>query len=457
MRALKLPHKRQAWLCLALLCSACMYFYWGRIPHDSELTPAPVGSIRAKPLTDLFQPWFGSRELFLHHLDPYGPAVTREIQVAFYGRELNLSEVAEAQRFAFAYRFSYPLYVVFFFAPTIGMQFRTAQIVVWCLLAAVTAWSVLLWLRAVEIRLSVVALVAFYAVVMTSLPVMQGLNLRQPGLLVAALIAGAAASAVSGRLFLAGALLALATIKPQLALLPIAWFGLWVSGEWRLRRNVVWGFAAILAALVISSEFFLPAWPMRFLGALRAYATYAGGGSNVGMFLPGRLKWLVCALIAFATASFCWRERGRRADSVSFALALALVLDLSVLTMPTVIAPYNYVLLLPAALLVIGHWNGLWAGTIATRAAAAFCCTLALLPWLLAVVFTLGQSVWPGRLVALRSVPAFAGLGLPFAAFGLLFLLRRMAAPASKRISVGPDSGGAELQDSTICKDQFCG
>lgn len=457
MRARKLPYKRQAWLCFALLCSACMYFYWGRIPHDSEWTPAPTGSIRAKSLTDLFQPWFASRELFLHHRDPYGPEATREIQVAFYGRELDPTEVTEAHRFALAYRFAYPLYIVFLLAPTIGMQFRTAQIVVWWFLAAVTAFSVLLWLRALQMRLSGIALVSLFAVVMTSLPVMQGLNLRQAGLLVAALIAGTAAAAVSGRLFLAGALLALATIKPQLAVLPIAWFGLWVLAEWRQRRNLVWGFAAMLAGLVISSEFFLPAWPMHFLGALRAYATYAGGGSYVGMLLPGRLQWLVCAVVALIAGSFCWRARGARADSVSFALALALVLDLSVLIMPTVIAPYNHVLLLPAALLVIGLWKELCAGTVATRAATAFCCTLALLPWLLTLVFTLGQSVWPRRLLILQFIPAYTGLGLPFAALGLLVLLRRRAEPPSKWISVRLDGGSSKLQESSIFKDQSCG
>jgi hypothetical protein len=455
-----MPQKRQVWLSLALLCSACMYFYRSRLPRDSDVTPAPVASIRAKSLTDLFQPWFGSRELLLHHRDPYGPDVTREIQTAFFGRELKLSPAGDLNRaptFALAYRFAYPLYIVFFLAPTIGMEFRSAQVVVWWFLAAVTAWSVLLWVRAGRIRLSVIALIALFAVVMTSLPVMQGLDLRQPGLLVAVLLAAAAAAAVSGRLFLSGSLLALATIKPQLAMLPIVWFGLWVSGEWRQRRSMVWGFATMLAFLVISAACFLPDWPVRFLDALRAYAAYSGGSSYVGMFLPAAMQWWVCALGAWVTASFCWRARESGADSVSFTLALALVLNLSVLIMPTVIAPYNHVLLLPAGLLVIGHWKELWAGTIVTRIFAAFCCALAILPWPLAVFFTLGRVVSEGGSPTLRTVPAYAGLGLPFAGFGLLYLLRRIVEPPSKWISVRPDSDNSKLQESTIFKDQSCG
>jgi hypothetical protein len=437
-----------------------MYFYRSQLPHDSDVTPVAISSIKAKPLTDLFQPWFGAREVLLHHRDPYGPDVTREIQMAFFGRELNSPEagnLAESQRFALAYRFAYPLYVVFFVAPTIGMDFHSAQIVVWWFLAAVTALSVLLWLSVVRVHLSVSESVALFAVVLTSPPVSQGLNLRQPGLLVAALLAGAAAAAVSERLLLAGALLALSTIKPQLALLPIAWFGLWVFAEWRQRRSLAWGFASMLAVLVFSSVCFLPDWPIRFLAALHAYATYTGGPSYIGMLLPGGMQWLVCGLGALATASFCWRARGSRADSVAFAFALAIVLDLSVWIMPTVIAPYNHVLLLPAALLVIGHWKELWSGTITSRIVAVFCGALAALPWLLAVLFTVGQVVSPRGLSTLQSVPAYAEIGLPFAAFGLLFLLRRLAEPAPKWTSGRLDSGRSELRESNVVKDQFCG
>jgi hypothetical protein len=123
-----------------------------------------------------------------------------------------------------------------------------------------------------------------------------------------------------------------------------------------------------------------------------------------------------------------------------------------------VIAPYNHVLLLPAALLAIGHWRELWTRTIATRVIAVFCCALAVLPWLLALLFTLAKVVSGGGFSTLRSVPAYAELGLPFAAFGLLFLLRLLAEPPSgKGINVRPDSGSSELEEWIILKDQFSG
>jgi hypothetical protein len=51
-----MPPKRQVWLGLALLCAACMYFNRSQLRHDSDITPVAIGSIKAKPLTDLFQP-----------------------------------------------------------------------------------------------------------------------------------------------------------------------------------------------------------------------------------------------------------------------------------------------------------------------------------------------------------------------------------------------------------------
>ena len=425
--ALRSLAKRQAWLCVALLTSVLMSLFWSRLPHDFATPPASIGFPRARPLTDLFQPWFAARELLLHHRDPYGPDVTREIQIAFYGKELgalDAGERSDQRRFALAYRFAYPLYVLLFLAPTVSMQFPTAQAVVWWALAAVTTLSVPLWLRTFGIRLPLGHLIALCAVVLTSLPIMQGLNLRQLGLLAASLIAGAAASVVSGHLFLGGALLALATIKPQLSLLAIAWFALWVCAKWRQRQALAWGFSTTLAALVLASEILLPGWVRGFQGALFDYANHAGATSFIGMLLPFPLRWLVFALGGFMAVSR-WRARRLPADSVSFALSLALVLALTTLVMPTVVAPYNHVMLLPTALLVMSRWSELWAGNAATRIASAFFCAVALLPWPLVLICTLTATVSQAQATMVASLPLYAGLGLPLAALGLLVLLRR--------------------------------
>jgi hypothetical protein len=400
--------------------------------------------MRAKPLTDLFQPWYASRELLLHDRDPYGPEVTREIQVAFYGKELNETVGIDGsgdQRFALAYRFAYPLYIVFLVAPVVWMPFPDAQIVVLWFLALVTALSVLLWFHVMRKWMPAAGLVGLCALVLTSLPVMQGLNLRQPALLVAGLIAAAAASTVSGHLFLAGAMLALATIKPQVALLPIAWFVLWTSSEWKQRQALVWGLVVTLTALLLASQFLLPGWLMRFPGALQDYARYTGGASLIGMLLPTGLRWLVLGLVVWVTTGFCWRARKQPANADLFAPALALVLNISVMVMPTVFASYNQVLLIPAAILIAESWNRLWQRGVVVRAASSILATVALLPWLL-VILTLVPTIVRGRAATVSWAPAFAGLGVPFAVFGLLVLLSRASDPAPVALSLNKQTCG---------------
>ena len=169
---------------------------------------------------------------------PTGLDVSREIQIAYYGRALDPSVATDRLD---QERFAYPLYVIFFMLPTVFLEFNTVRIIAWWFLAAATIVSVWLWLRYLRIRISVFAGIAIFALALSSLPVLQGLSLLQLGLLVAAFVAAAAACAADGRLFLAGMLLALATIKPQMCVLPIAWFAIWCFGGWRAAKVFILG------------------------------------------------------------------------------------------------------------------------------------------------------------------------------------------------------------------------
>ena len=109
-----------------LLCSANMWWYWSRLPRVAFVLMKSTETIRPNGLTDLYPSWYGSRELLLHHRNPYGVEVSREIQVAFYGKVLDSNiphEPRDQQRFA------YPLYVALFLAPTVNMQFNTVRVI----------------------------------------------------------------------------------------------------------------------------------------------------------------------------------------------------------------------------------------------------------------------------------------------------------------------------------------
>jgi hypothetical protein len=402
--------KRTARLLILLLGSACLYFYWSRVPQNIDAMSPPVTQ-KSHPLTDLYPRWYGTRELLLHHRDPYGTAVTGEIQLAYGGKEQ---------------RFAYPLYVILFVAPTIGMQFHTAQTVFWWFLAVAAVLGVALWLSVLDLPLSVSDRVALFVTVFFSVPVLQGLSLLQLGLLVATLLGGAAAAAYSGHLLLAGMLLALATIKPPLSLLAACWFGLWVTGDWRHRRPLLWGFAATMAVLILATEALVPGWLFRYPSVIAAYARYTDSSPLISVFSPSSFRWPITVASIVAAALFCWRVRRQPATSIHFIFALAFVLTLTVMIIPTALPPYNHLLLLPGILLILRYWTDLWSRNFASRVLTSLFLGVAALPWLLAPIVSLGLF-FSARAFSMRLVlvPLYASLGLPFAVLGLLFLLRR--------------------------------
>ncbi|MFZ0762205.1 MAG: glycosyltransferase family 87 protein [Candidatus Sulfotelmatobacter sp.] len=415
--------KRFVRLVVLLLCSASMYFYWRSVPQNID---AIAPGQRPRALTDLYPRWYGARELLLHHRDPYNAAVTREIQLAYDGREQ---------------RFAYPLYAIFLVAPTIGMQFHSAQVVFLWFLAAVTGLSLALWLSVVRLRLSLPVRITLFATVFLSIPVLQGLSLLQFGLLVAGLLAGATAAIVSGQLFLAGTLLAVATIKPPMCLLALCWLALWASGNWRQRRSLPLGFASMLAILVLASEFLVPGWVLRYPGVLASYAKHTAPITLAEVLLPHWLHWPVAIAALLVVTQFCWKVRRQPASSDSFLLALAFALSLTVLIVPTALPPYNDVLLLPAILLILRRWQDLWSLSPRLRIVISLLIEIVILPWLLAMVVTFA-SLMPTRpwLLKLALAPLYISLELPFAVLGLLLLLARAFPSVPALAGVLPNS-----------------
>jgi hypothetical protein len=423
MRAAPTSVKHLALLLLVLAGSASMCLYWSRITDAVHASPERSAPLKPKVLTDIYPTWYATRELLLRHRDPYGAEVNRELQIAYYGKELDPSRPEERQD---QQRFVYPLYFIFLIFPLAWMQFHTAHTIFWWVLAVCAVLNVLLWLRFLRLRMGLIGLALLFVLVLTSIPVIQNLSILQPFLLPACFIAGAAAAAVSGRLFLAGTLLAVATVKPQICLLPLAWFALWVGSDWRHRRAVLWGFIVTLAALILSSEFLLPGWLIRYPSTLRAYAEYTKTTSFLGMLFPSPLNWLVTIAVLGMVAEFCWRVRRQPADSQSFAIALALVLTLTVMITPAVVQPFNHVLLLPAVLLAIHYWQTLRQGNALRRSVTSIFALSTFLPWALAAV-AVANPLKPQRewLLKVWSLPLAASMALPFAAFGTLILLCR--------------------------------
>ncbi len=182
---------------------------------------------------------------------------------------------------------------------------------------------------------------------------MQGIKLQQLSLLVAALLAGSAACVASEFLFCGGAILALTTIKPQLAWPMVLWLLGWAVSDWKTRRRLVFGFATIMGVLLIAAEWVLPGWIKMFLQAIRQYHQYTQNESVLDQLVNWALGshggQILAAIACLATALLLWKLRREAPESAGFAGALAVVSTLTVLVVP-MYAPYNQVLLLPAIL-----------------------------------------------------------------------------------------------------------
>lgn len=253
--------------------------------------------------SDLYPRWLGAREALLHHRDPYSAALTREIQAGYYGRPLDARHLADpADQQAFAY----PLYVVFLLAPTVSFPFPAVMHFFSWFLLLVTAASVLLWTRALAWRPPRTIQLVIVLLTLSTYPFVQGFYKQQLTLLVGFLLAAAAAATVRGWLALAGFLLALSTIKPQISCLLVFWFLIWSTGEWKSRKSLALSFAATLAALMIAAQLLQPGWLREFASALQAYRGYAADESLLQVLLtPFGGKLATAALIIFF-AAICW-------------------------------------------------------------------------------------------------------------------------------------------------------
>src|SRR5258708_38405563 len=248
-----------------------MWFYVDRILVGYQVADAAEHGRPRGNLSDLYPRWLGARELLLHGRNPYSREINLETQKGYYGRLLDASRPDDPKD---EQGFAYPVYVVFILAPLIKLSFHDVQIILRWFLIGLTAASILLWLRALRWRLPLLAVAIAMVLTLGSVPAVQGIKLQQLSLLVGALLAASGACVAGGYLFSGGALLALATIKPQLVWPAIAWLLVWALSDWKARRRLIVGFTATMGVLLVGAEIVLPGWWRMFLQGLRQYHEY---------------------------------------------------------------------------------------------------------------------------------------------------------------------------------------
>ena len=206
------------------------------------------------------------------------------------------------------------------------------------------------------------------------MPCYASVQLGQTPPLVLAGLVSAACLLRQGRDRLAGAALAWAVVKPQLAVVAVPAALLWAArrGRW----NVVSGFAAMLASLAFGSALVVPSWPREMLLAptrvplptaldpsvgvtwLSVLRTFGASGSVLA------LGYAVVALLAAFTAFRAAWDRDRPAtDALAlgliaafFVAPYALGYDLAILVFPLVLLAPR----LPAWALVVAFLAPYW-------------------------------------------------------------------------------------------------
>lgn len=394
------------WLGLgASLLVASGVWYWA----ENILVPASTAQILAKRIpmgnnSDLYPRWFGAREVLLHHRNPYGADVTREIQTGFYGRPLDASKPSDP---IFQESFVYPLYVAFLLAPTLTLHFATAREIFRWLLLFLTACSVPLWMYAVGFRSRMLMVVAGMVLVLGSYPAVLEFHQQNLAALALFFLAAGTAAAVYNWLLLSGFLLALATIRPDISGLLVLWLLLWSVARWRERKRLACSFAATLAMLLTAAEVVSPHWIVRFLAAVREYPAYGADPSILRLFLPSFVAKLVTAALVCVLFALCWQWRKAAPGSEDFAWALAWVSAVTIAALPK-LAAYNQPLLVPALLVLLHRRDTIGEAGFVPRCLAkgAFACQL--WQWITATALSLCSLFIPAtRLSATAFVPEY--------------------------------------------------
>jgi hypothetical protein len=296
---------------------------------------------------DFVPRYVGTRLMLDEGISPYSEKATTEIQKVIYGRPAQAGEDENL--------FVYPLYSTVVFAPfSLIDDYVLARALWMTLLQVALVATVLVGLQLADWRphWTIAAALTMFGLLWyhSARPLINGNAAILCGLfIVVAMLAIRKEHDV-----LAGPLVALATIKPQVVVLWFPWVILWAASKrrWRLVGSTL----ISLAALVLGTSLIVPDWLLSNYRQIAAYPTYTLPGTPSGIFSqwwPEIGPWLGFGVTLFTGVLLV--VQWRRAWASSFAMFLwTAYLTLAVTTLTGIrTATANYVVLLPALILVL--------------------------------------------------------------------------------------------------------
>lgn len=313
---------------------------------------------------DLIGRWLGTRAA-LHGQDPYSAAMTRQIQA-----------IADHDKTT---AFDYPATFAVLMAPLALLPWKAASVLF--LAGVIPALALAIWLciRLVAPSLPARATALITLAALGSWPVIWGLRLWQPGLLVTICLFAGCYLLNRGGETAAGILFALAAIKPQIVLPLLLVLGVWTV----LRRqwSFLLAFAATNIALLALAEMLVPGWIPHWLASLHAYQGLCNKMPLETLF--GRTAGRVVAFgLGLGTLGRLWTLRHSLAPKTGatetlgridagpavygYVVALLLALPVAMNT-TTPLMIYNDLLLLPGCVLLCATRSTNDPGMLARR------------------------------------------------------------------------------------------
>lgn len=228
---------------------------------------------------DFFQRYHGSRAFFVEGRDTYSPQVSRDAEIALYGRPYNPDPALDE----FPGDFLYPFHLAVLIAPLAVLPYEWAS-AAWMTLTGTAAVLAFVGLsRVIGWRMRPVTLAFLIVWVITFYPLVRGILIGQPGTIITAVQLLAVIVYIrrpdNRTDELSGALLALTTVKPQISFLIIPYVLLHALITRRYR--VIVAFIGTLAVLIAVSFLLLPSWFGSFLQQISGYTGYTAIGSPV--------------------------------------------------------------------------------------------------------------------------------------------------------------------------------
>jgi len=424
-------------LFLALIGAASMLYY-----HQRLFMPRVVAVRVAAGLgngysfgNDFYQVWLSSQELLRHRRDPYSPEMTREIQIGLYGRPLDPNRPGDPidRRV-----FPYPAFADLLFWPAAEISFPVVRVAVLWVLITLTVAGVLLWLRAFDWQPDWKWTAVMILLVLCSYPSLEGLFAGQLGLLVAFLLAASLLALRRQKFLIAGVLMAVTTIKPQMTALAMLYLLLWTWNDWRERKFFSVGFFSTLIVLFAASLAVLPHWIQNWIHTILAYRHYTRPPlvtevltAPLGPPFSGPATLVLTAVSVIVAVVLAWKNRAAAFGSFAFWLTLSLLLSITSITILPGQAVYDHLILIPAILLLARYRARLRDAGRASQILLATGALVLLWPWIAAFgLIALRPLISPATFdsTPIFSLPIRTAASLPFAVLALLVWMWRVSA-----------------------------